>query len=70
MTTKIFPPKFPIANVFVIGSLPQVLQWSTTNGEKKRKINEIEVTDILNAMVAQLDHMDMYLHIPEELKNL
>jgi hypothetical protein len=30
-----FPPKFAIANGFVIGSIPQVLQWTTANGEKK-----------------------------------
>jgi hypothetical protein len=30
-----FPPKFAIANGFVIGSMPQVLQWTTANGEKK-----------------------------------
>jgi hypothetical protein len=30
-----FPPKFAIANGFVIGSMPQVLQWTTTDGEKK-----------------------------------
>jgi hypothetical protein len=30
-----FPPKFVIANGFVIGSMPQVLQWTTANGEKK-----------------------------------
>jgi hypothetical protein len=32
--------------------LPQVIWWTTTNGEEKRKINEIEVTDVLKAMVA------------------
>jgi hypothetical protein len=30
-----FPPKFAIANGFVIGSMPQILQWTTANGEKK-----------------------------------
>jgi hypothetical protein len=30
-----FPPKFAIANGFVIGSMPQVLQWTTANSEKK-----------------------------------
>ncbi len=52
LATKHFSPKFAIANGFVIGSLPQVLQWTTTNFEKKGEINEIEVTDILKVMVA------------------
>jgi hypothetical protein len=30
-----FPPKFEIVNGFVVGSMPQVLQWTTANGEKK-----------------------------------
>jgi hypothetical protein len=43
MTTKKLPPKFAIANGFVIGSLPQVLQWTTTNGEtKKRKLMNLK----------------------------
>ena len=29
-----FPPKFEIVNGFVVGSMPQVLQWTTANGEK------------------------------------
>ncbi len=35
MTRKRFPPKFAIANGFVIGSMPKILQLTTTNGEKK-----------------------------------
>jgi hypothetical protein len=35
MIRKEFPPKFDIANGFVIGSMPQILQWTTANGEKK-----------------------------------
>jgi hypothetical protein len=35
MTRNKFPPKFAIANGFVIGSMPQVLQWTTANNEKK-----------------------------------
>jgi hypothetical protein len=35
MTRKRFPPKFAIANGFVIGSLPKVLQLTMANGEKK-----------------------------------
>jgi hypothetical protein len=30
-----FPPKFAIANGFVIGSMSQVIQWTTAYGEKK-----------------------------------
>jgi hypothetical protein len=33
-----FPPKFAIANGFVIGSIPQILQWTTANGEKKSRV--------------------------------
>jgi hypothetical protein len=33
MTSKRFPPKFAIANGFVIGSMPKVLQLTTANGE-------------------------------------
>jgi hypothetical protein len=35
MTRKRFPPKFAIANGFVIGSMPKILQLTTTNFEKK-----------------------------------
>jgi hypothetical protein len=35
MTRKRFPPEFAIANGFVIGSVPKVLQLTTANGEKK-----------------------------------
>ncbi len=35
MTRKRFPPKFAIANGFVIGSMPTILQLTTTDGEKK-----------------------------------
>jgi hypothetical protein len=36
ITTKTIPLKFATANEFVIGSLPQVLQWTTTNGDTKK----------------------------------
>jgi hypothetical protein len=52
MTRKQFPPKFAIANGFVIGSMPKVLQLTTAYGEKKRVIPEREVTDLLKAMIA------------------
>jgi hypothetical protein len=48
-----FPLKFAIANGFVIGSMPQVLQWATAGGEKKsRVIAEHELIDLLKAMMA------------------
>ncbi len=50
-----FPPKFAIANGFVIGSMPQVLQWTTANGERKvglLLIAEHEQTNLLKAMMA------------------
>ncbi len=47
------PPKFAIANGFVIGSFPQEVKWITSNGDtKKRIIKYHEVTDILKAMMA------------------
>jgi hypothetical protein len=50
-----FPPKFAIANGFVIGSMPQVLQWTTAGGEKKRRvIAEHELTNLQKAMMAQV----------------
>jgi hypothetical protein len=53
MTRKRFPPKFVIANGFVIGSMPKILQLTTTNGEKNtRAIAEHELSDLLKAMMA------------------
>ncbi len=47
------PPKFAIANGFVIGSMPKILQLTTTDGEKKtRAIAEHEITDLLKAIMA------------------
>jgi hypothetical protein len=34
MTRNRFPPKFAIANGFIIGSMPHVLQLTTANDEK------------------------------------
>ncbi len=48
-----FPPKFAITNGFVIGLMPQVLQWTIANSEKKSTvIAEHELTDLLKAMMA------------------
>jgi hypothetical protein len=46
------PPKFAISNGFVIGSLLEVLHWTSTNGDRmKRRINDHEVTDLLKAIL-------------------
>jgi hypothetical protein len=40
------------ANGFVIGSLPEVLHWTSTNGDRmKRKMIDHEITDLLKAML-------------------
>jgi hypothetical protein len=47
------PPKFSIANGFVIGSFPQQIQSTNKDGERvTRKIDYHELTDILKAMSA------------------
>jgi hypothetical protein len=47
MATNKTPPKFAIANGFVIGSFPQVIQFFNKDGEiVKRKIEEYELTDL------------------------
>jgi hypothetical protein len=49
------PPKFAIANGFVIGSFPQEIQFFNKNGEiVKRKIKEYELTDLVKAMAAPI----------------
>ncbi len=51
--TKKDPPKFAIANGFVIRSLLEVLHWTSINGDRMiRKINDHEVTDLLKAKLA------------------
>jgi hypothetical protein len=53
MATKKTPPKFAIANGFVIGSFPQEIQFFNKDGKKvKRKIEEYELTDLVKAMAA------------------
>ena len=53
LTTKKTPPKFAIANGFVIGSFPQEIEFINEEGEKvTRKIKDNELTDILKAMLA------------------
>ncbi len=36
MANKKPPPKFTIANGFVIGSFPQEVKWITSNGDTKK----------------------------------
>jgi len=53
--TKTTPPKFAIANGFVIGSFPQVLEWTDKDGNQKiRKIDDTELTDLLKAMLSPI----------------
>jgi hypothetical protein len=53
MATKKTPPKFSIANGFVIGSFPQEIQFTNKDGERvTRKIDYHELTYILKAMSA------------------
>ena len=72
MASKKTPPKFAIANGFVIGSFPREIQIFNKEGEVvKRKIEEYELTDQVKAMAApQLDHMGVYLPILEVPKSL
>ncbi len=53
LTIKKTPPKFAIANEFVIGSFPKEIEFINEEGEKvTRKIKDNELTDILKAMLA------------------
>ena len=53
LVTRKTPPKFAIANGFVIGSFPQVLEWTDKDGNKRiRKIEDTELTDLLKAMLS------------------
>ncbi len=55
MATKKHPPKFAIANGFVIGSFPQEIRFFIKNGEiVKRKIEEYELTDFVKTMAAPI----------------
>jgi hypothetical protein len=37
MTNKKSPPKFAIANEFVIGSFPREVKWITSNGDTEKR---------------------------------
>ena len=53
--TQNHPPKFAIANGFVIGSFPTEIERNTDNGKKKKmKIDSSELTDLMKAMVAPI----------------
>ncbi len=53
--TKKTPPKFAIANGFVIGSFPQEIQFFNKDGEiVKRRIEEYELTDLVKTMAAPI----------------
>jgi hypothetical protein len=55
MASKKTPPKFAIANGFVIGCFPQVIKLFNKEGQRvTRKVEDDELTDTLKAMVAPL----------------
>jgi hypothetical protein len=55
MASKKNPPKFAIANGFVIGCFPQVVKFFNKEGQRvTRKVENDELTDTLKAMVAPL----------------
>ncbi len=52
LANKRTPPKFAIANGFVIGSFPQKIEFTNKDGQRKaRNINGHELTDLLKAML-------------------
>ena len=55
MALKTAPPKFAIANGFVIGSFPKEIMFFNKEGQRmRRKVDYNELTDTLKAMVAPL----------------
>ena len=55
MASKKTPPKFAIANGFVIGSFPREITFFNKDGQRlTRKVEDDEITDTLKAMVAPL----------------
>jgi hypothetical protein len=53
LANKRIPPKFAIANGFVIGSFPRKIEFTNEDGKRTaRNINDNELTDLLKAMVA------------------
>jgi hypothetical protein len=59
MASKRTPPKFAIANGFVIGSFPQEIKFFNKEGQRvTRKMEDDELIDTLKAMVAPLRPYD------------
>ncbi len=55
MASKKTPPKFAIANGFVVESFPQEIKFFNKEGQRvTRKVEDDELTDTLKAMVALL----------------
>ncbi len=55
MASKKTPPKFAIANGFVIGSFPQEIKFFNKKGQRvTRKLEDDELTDTLKAMVGPM----------------
>ncbi len=53
LANKRTPPKFAIANSFVIGSFPRKIEFTNKDGKRNaRSINDNELTDLLKAMLA------------------
>ena len=47
------PPKYAIANGFVIGSLPMEIKFTTKDSKRKKRTIELsELTDLLKTMLA------------------
>jgi hypothetical protein len=55
LTNKKTPPKYAIANGFVIGSLPMQIQFTTKDGKRKKRTIELsDLTDLLKTMLASV----------------
>jgi hypothetical protein len=55
MAKREYPPKFAIANGFVIGSFPQRIKFSSKDGEKQvRTIDDDDLSDLVKAILAPI----------------
>jgi hypothetical protein len=55
MAKREYPPKFTIANRFVIGSFPQRIEFYSKDGNKHvRTIEDNDLTDPVKAIVAPI----------------
>jgi hypothetical protein len=53
LANKKIPPKFVIANSFVIGSFPREIEFANKDGKRNiRNIKDNELTDLLKSMLA------------------